>query len=291
MPTIFDCFIFNNELDLLELRLNELSDVVDYFVLAEATVSFRGLPKPLVFEQHKDRFALFLDRIIHIVVDDMPGSGSAESERWKRENFQRQALIRGLSSASWRDYVIVSDVDEIPRPGAIEEVARKGLLIPTRYAFEMRAFWYYLNLEGPGLWTFSAMALRANLIDVNQFRLFGPGRWITPRHQPKRLAKTIKYFGTPMRWINIPNGGWHFTFMNGPEAVREKLFHYSHACPDGENTLANAKAWIEQALQQSDYQIRALDGGFPTYLRKNASRYEHMLLPADPKDPDRLHIG
>ena len=28
---VFDCFTFYNEIDLLEIRLNELNDVVDYF--------------------------------------------------------------------------------------------------------------------------------------------------------------------------------------------------------------------------------------------------------------------
>ena len=32
---IIDCFTFYNELDMLELRLNELNEVVDYFVLVE----------------------------------------------------------------------------------------------------------------------------------------------------------------------------------------------------------------------------------------------------------------
>ena len=70
-----------------------------------------------------------------------------------------------------------------------------GAIVPTRYAFEMKMYWYYLNLEGPESWTMAAMGRRANLIDVNQFRLFGKP-WTTPRRQPKRLAKTIKYFGT-----------------------------------------------------------------------------------------------
>ena len=34
---IIDCFIFYNELDMLELRLTELNDIVDYFVLVECT--------------------------------------------------------------------------------------------------------------------------------------------------------------------------------------------------------------------------------------------------------------
>jgi beta-1,4-mannosyl-glycoprotein beta-1,4-N-acetylglucosaminyltransferase len=193
MPRIFDCFLFFNELDLLELRLNELSDVVDFFVLAEATVTHRGVPKPLIFRQNRDRFAPFLNRIIHVVVDDMPGCGPSEPERWRRENFQRQALLRGLSGARTRDYVIISDLDEIPHPSAIENVARKREIIPTRYAFEMRMFYYYLNLECCEGWTMAAMGRRANVIDVNQFRLFGKP-WITPRSQTKAPGENHKIF-------------------------------------------------------------------------------------------------
>ena len=42
---IYDCFTFFNELDLLEIRLNELNEVVDYFVLVEATTTHSRKPK------------------------------------------------------------------------------------------------------------------------------------------------------------------------------------------------------------------------------------------------------
>ncbi len=277
MPKIFDCFPFCNELDLLELRLNELGDVVDFFVLAEATTTHRGAPKPLVFQQNKSRFAAFLHKIIHVVVDDMPGGGTTEPERWVREHFQRQALLRGLGEARWRDFVIISDLDEIPRSAAIENIARAAGIIPTRYTFEMRMFWYYLNLEHVEPWTMAAMGRRINLIDANQFRLFGKP-WATPRRQPKRLAKTIKYFRSPMRWRVVRNGGWHFTFMNGPEAVREKLFNYPHVMPDDEITLDHARARIRDAVNGSGFQVRHIDDGFPGYLRRNPASFSHMLL-------------
>lgn len=38
----FDTITFFNELDLLELRLNILNDVVDYFVINEANITFTG---------------------------------------------------------------------------------------------------------------------------------------------------------------------------------------------------------------------------------------------------------
>lgn len=277
MPKIFDCFPFFNELDLLELRLNELTDVVDFFVLAEATVTHRGLQKPLIFAQNKDRFAPFLHKIIHIAVDDIPPGGVTEPERWKRENFQRQALLRGLAGARWRDFVIISDLDEIPRPAAVEGVARDGAIIPTRYAFEMKTYWYFLNLEHRESWTMAAMGRRAHVIDANQFRLFGKP-WTTPRRQPKRLVKTIKHFGTPMRWRVVSNGGWHFTFMNGPEAVREKLYNYPHVTPDDHVTLAAAHARIDDALNGPEFTVRRIDDQFPRYLRSHRDKFTHMLL-------------
>ena len=40
-PKIFDTFLFYNELDLLEIRLETLNDHVDFFVISEATKTFR----------------------------------------------------------------------------------------------------------------------------------------------------------------------------------------------------------------------------------------------------------
>ena len=44
---IIDCFIFYNELDLLFYRLSVLNNVVDYFVLVEATKTHAGNDKIL----------------------------------------------------------------------------------------------------------------------------------------------------------------------------------------------------------------------------------------------------
>ena len=44
---IYDCFSFFNELDLLEIRLNVLKDVVDKFMLVEATKTHMGEPSKL----------------------------------------------------------------------------------------------------------------------------------------------------------------------------------------------------------------------------------------------------
>ena len=94
---IYDCFPFYNELDLLDLRLATLYDHVDHFVLVECTTTFQSQPKELYFENNKTRYAQYMDKIIHVVVDDAPGDPDA----WVNDIFQRNSIMRGvLASAS-----------------------------------------------------------------------------------------------------------------------------------------------------------------------------------------------
>jgi beta-1,4-mannosyl-glycoprotein beta-1,4-N-acetylglucosaminyltransferase len=89
---IIDCFTFFNELKMLELRLTELNDVVDYFVLVESTKTFSNNDKQLFYKENKHLFEKFNDKIIHIIVDEFP-----EGDNWSREVYQRNAIQRGLN--------------------------------------------------------------------------------------------------------------------------------------------------------------------------------------------------
>lgn len=134
MTRVFDSFIFFNELDLLQIRLSVLAPHVDRFVLVEATHSFQGQTKPLYFEKNRQRFAPFLDKIEHVVVDNFPDAASP----WDREHFQRDAILRGLASCADDDLVIISDADEIPRPQAIPRDLDAGVIA----LLKQRLFYY-----------------------------------------------------------------------------------------------------------------------------------------------------
>ena len=82
---IVDAFIFYNELKMLEYRLNILYEKIDYFILVESTKTHKGSPKKLYFNDNKDNFHNYLDKIIHIIVDDMPDGNN----HLLRENHQR----------------------------------------------------------------------------------------------------------------------------------------------------------------------------------------------------------
>src|SRR5689334_18016752 len=102
---IYDTFPFYNELDLLEIRLEELDQVADRFVLVEATRTHTNKPKPLYYAENRDRFARFQNRIIHVVLDDMPDTTDA----WVLENFQRCGIRRGLTGCRPDDLILMSD--------------------------------------------------------------------------------------------------------------------------------------------------------------------------------------
>ena len=72
---IYDCIPFFNELDILRLRMQILSPYVDKFVLEEATVTFSGEPKEMIFAKNREMFREFEDKIIYIAVENSPVSG------------------------------------------------------------------------------------------------------------------------------------------------------------------------------------------------------------------------
>lgn len=137
--TTWNVSTFYNELDVLEIKLETLDPLIDVFVLAEATVDQRGAPKDLVFPPNRSRYRRWAHKIRYVAVDDMPDRQDAEGTlaHWNRENFQRNALIRGMDDLAEDDLVLISDLDEVPYPAALEE----GLYNPgMRFPMDMHVY-------------------------------------------------------------------------------------------------------------------------------------------------------
>jgi glycosyltransferase involved in cell wall biosynthesis len=200
---IYDCFQFHNELDLLELRLAELSPMVDHFVLVEATYTHAGTPKPLYFAENRRRFAAYADKIIHVVVDDDPGGFA-----WVREGHQRQAILRGLTRAGPTDMVIIGDADEILRPAVVQRLRDAGPGGPALFAPELDIHLYFLNLRAPDPWISVAAA---------------------PYELVRRVgANNMRYLAKQGIGEPIPAAGWHFTWMGGIDRFLAKLDAFAH---------------------------------------------------------------
>jgi beta-1,4-mannosyl-glycoprotein beta-1,4-N-acetylglucosaminyltransferase len=214
MPVrIFDCFTFFNELELLELRLHELYETVDQFVVVEAPVTFQGKPKPLFYEANVTRFRHFAQKIRHIVVWDMPGG----SETWPRERHQRNAIKQGLGDASPGDFVLVSDVDEIP---ATSTLAAASLLGSFSF-FEQRLAAYFIDwevIDGPDVPWSKAYGAPWKIVQAMP-------DLTEPRFNDPSSARIL---GKQLEVPVIQRGGWHFSWLGGIDRILQKLNAFSH---------------------------------------------------------------
>ena len=90
---IYDCFSYWDEDLLLDLRLNILNNFVDFFVIVEGNKTWQNNSKKLKFDINK--YSKFKNKIIYIKVEDLPEG----EDPYKRENYQRNCIHRGLSNA------------------------------------------------------------------------------------------------------------------------------------------------------------------------------------------------
>jgi beta-1,4-mannosyl-glycoprotein beta-1,4-N-acetylglucosaminyltransferase len=148
---IYDLFMINSELDWLEIRLNELQHHVDYFVILESATTFTGLPKPLIFNEsrHNHNFTHFKDKIIYHVLKNPDPKIVTEQKwtQWDHETYQRNAMYDQIlphltyaQAPHHGDIILVSDVDEIPRPASLTVL--RNCEFPKRLTLRSR-FYYY----------------------------------------------------------------------------------------------------------------------------------------------------
>lgn len=112
---VYDAIIFSVELDLLEVRIRELWDVVDVFVILESNATFTGKPKPLTFNEHKQDFEFAKTKVRHVMIDQYelpPGEGPFYNEGMMRNAMNDALVDAGVKTG---DLVLMSDVDEIIR--------------------------------------------------------------------------------------------------------------------------------------------------------------------------------
>lgn len=249
---IYDCFTFFNELELLELRLTELENTVDYFVIVESMFTHSGQNKPLFFEENAHRFERWNGRIKHVVVDDMPNN----PDPWANENHQRRCILRGLIDAKSNDTIIISDLDEIPRADAIRSWS------PERgpHKFEQMFCYYWVNCVG-GRWIKSYILTYQQLLNAGD-------------------VETLRQAELPL----IPNGGWHFSFLGGPASIAAKLEAYAHK--EYNHPYFKDPRYLSYVTSLGidlfnrpgmHFEFRPLDDAFPQTILKQRSKYAHLF--------------
>jgi beta-1,4-mannosyl-glycoprotein beta-1,4-N-acetylglucosaminyltransferase len=245
---VYDCFTFFNELDILEIRLNELYDVVDYFVIVENSLTFSGNPKPLYFEENKQRFSKFSNKIIHIVGQKV----EIAKDAWVREIAQRNDIMLGLKNAKDDDIVIISDVDEIVKKEKIREIRDFFINNENSLRLAMKMYRYFLNRRDMevNIWPL------AYAITYKTLKTFSP-----------------QYFRTQYQHINtLSDAGWHFTSLGWTKENTYKLNSWSHQ----ERNLPKNKDPYKLLKKARKGKLVKINDSYPRYVVENIDYFKKI---------------
>lgn len=249
---IYDCFYFFNELDLLEIRLNILNEYVDKFILVEASETFNGKPKELIYKNNIEKFKNFNHKIIHYIVDKYPNNqelydkaikspNTGNKEHWwVREFYQKESLLKPLSIANDDDLIFISDVDEIWNP----EIDYSFINDDNVYKPIQSARPFYLNYKSnqpPSDWTGTRVGL------MKMVKKYGPNHFRTEAFAQSKP---------------ILNGGWHFSWLTRSENKWDD-FH-----PDNKNRFSSV----------CSYSYWKDETDLPEYLKNNKEKYKHLFF-------------
>ncbi|MBL6758296.1 MAG: hypothetical protein ISQ17_00960 [Pelagibacteraceae bacterium] len=265
---VYDCFSFNDENELLEIRLNYLKNIVDYFVIIECKYTHQGNIKG-----QKINLSLinkFKDKIKYFYLEEKINSTFS----WEIESWQRSQISQGLKDCKPEDIIIVSDSDEIPN---LEKINLKSLKNEV-YAFNQYLLMYKLNLMTNRKWIGSKIC---------KFSTLKSPQWLRQLkvHKKYSIFRIDKIFSKTYckNFKIIENGGWHFGWLKSPGRIIEKVQSYAHT----EHNIPKFKdkSYIIQCINQN---INFLNGHeklvrlkceyLPKYIQLNLEKYKQWLI-------------
>lgn len=214
---IVDCFIFYNELKLLQFRMNYLYDYVDHFILVESSLTHAGNPKPFYFEENKHLFERYLDKIVHIKVTDdihieksfrlsfrkhLIDNMKKREECINRGNFQRNCIERGfhLLKLADDDVIISYDADEFIDRNTIGRIRNTG--INGIYALDQDLYYYNLNCKSTVGW---------NLPNVMNYGSY------------KNIRDLAMIRSAAKKPPILEKSGWHFSYFGNVDFIIDKI--------------------------------------------------------------------
>lgn len=250
---VVDLFYFLNELDLLEIRLSILDDYVDKFILIEATETFSGLERELVYEKNKGRFKKWHNKIEYYVVSDYPmdsklcdmalnspNTGSGE-HYWVREFYIKESAQKAIKGLNDNDIVFISDIDEIWNPKLTYAPQGKEVLKPKQLPYL-----YYLNQRTDEDW-------------------LGWSGTICTRYENIKNG-VINHLRTDEMtpYVVLENGGWHFNAIGGKDEKRKAFKHPVYE----DNGVWNNR----------EVSMRKDETNLPEYILNNKDKWRKLLL-------------
>jgi beta-1,4-mannosyl-glycoprotein beta-1,4-N-acetylglucosaminyltransferase len=213
---IIDTFMFYNEFDLLEGRLEYLNPVVDKFIITESNITFSGNDKPYRFIDSIERYKKYLNKIIYIPLffDKSQYDFTKKAEEqdfthdaWKIEGLSRDAALDVIKCFSSDSLLLINDLDEIPKRGSIE-LAKTNYVEGEMISMIMPMYVYNLSCSNPLGWR------GTTVVSVETALKWGSLNTL-------RLSR-----GTAQKYIY--DGGWHLSYWGDYKDIVYKYKSFSH---------------------------------------------------------------
>ena len=264
---IYDCFQYFNEDHIVDLRMNILDKYVDYFVISESTKNHQGKEKKINFRI--ENFPKFKNKIKFIIADysDKVNFDKHIGGESPIEQHQRNHLIEGIKNAASDDLIILSDSDEIPDLEKLKDIKKNKKFI----AFSQKMYTYKLNIQNldESNWIGSRITKKKYLTSMQELRN------LKFKKYPFWRIDKINY--------QILNGGWHFSYLQTPEQILNKIKSFSHGEYNNENlNLKNIEIKIlkNEDIFDRGFKLKKvdLDQSYPKYILDNKDKFLKWIM-------------
>lgn len=258
---VIDHILFNDELELLKIRLKILAPVVDLFIVYESCYTFTGQSKLPFATKNRDELSCIvaMEKRLQTQIDSLP----PHKNPWRNEQQQRDKMTQNIYPGQIN---ILGDVDEIPSREIIELVAA----LPDS-AFPITNFQtqYYYD-------TYTRF-----------FQPVGNSNFVI---DSKRTATQIR---KRRNKFNPIFGGWHFSCFGGIDVLENKLKSFSHQ--ELEWTRESLQTDLQQGTdfvrdRKRDNLIRLTSNDdIPEYVWKNLTG-EYRKNPFEDAEPTQYKM-
>lgn len=265
---IYDLMLINTELEWLEIRMGQMHEQVDYFIIIEAAKTFTDAEKPLHVRENWARFKRYHHKmILHTLdVEDVEFENTWDRERFSRNAMYDQVIpnLTGEQEALQGDVILVSDVDEIPRPDALK--ALRNCEFPAETTLHSKMHYY-------------------------SFQWLQRDDWPHPQATFYSFENTVlpddlrSSHGKEGKNTELYNGAWHCSYCFSTVAeIVTKIKSFSHSEFNRDEftdkgkiveRIRNGGDMFDRSEQHFDRVEDNLD--VPEFLLKHSEKYAYML--------------
>ena len=202
----------------------------------------------------------------------------------KRENFQRNYIADGLTEAEDEDWIIISDLDEIPN---LKDNSLKSIKSPIVFFKQLMMYYKFNLILNNYPWIGSKACKKKDLISP---------QWLRNIKDRAYSWWRIDTFFSETKYIKvkiIENGGWHFSYLKSPEDIEKKLKSYLHHTeyelnPVGvknikemiinKKTIYNLKVDSRSNKFDSGNKLEKIDLSLlPSYILENKDKFKEWI--------------